>query len=172
MATEDVRCAVHPSLPSVDSCPVCDRARCAADAALAPGGGCLACEGSRATRPGPPPLELRGLVGAACVSGIVAVPVGFLASQYVGAGAVGWAVPAITGIVVAIAAEAGAAKQRGPALRYVAMLYSVLAVAVGLHDPRAAGSIVGLRPLAYYVLAALGAYLWTMPPRVAPAKAP
>jgi hypothetical protein len=162
-----LRCAVHPGLPAHDTCPVCGRPRCEADAHVAPGGGCLACEGRRG-RPGPPPLDLRALVGAACLSGLVAVPAGLVASEYVGAGFVGWVVPVFTGIVVSIAAEAGAGKRRGPALRLLAAAYSVLAVALGLGDSRASGSPFSpvLRVLGLYALAAVGSWLWTAPPRV------
>jgi hypothetical protein len=163
----DARCAVHPSLPSVDACPVCGRARCAADAAAAPGGGCLACEG-RTGRAKPPPLDLRARVGAACLSGIVAVPAGFVSSEYVGAGFVGWLVPGFVGIIVSMAAEYGAGPSRGRALRILAIVYSVLAIAVGLHDPRASGGVFS--PLGHavglYAVAAFGSYLWTAPPRV------
>ncbi|MDQ1713783.1 MAG: hypothetical protein QOE45_3233 [Frankiaceae bacterium] len=162
-----LRCAVHPGLPATDTCPVCARPRCAADALAALGGGCLACEGRRG-RPGPPPADLRALVGAACVSGLVAVPTGLVASEYVGAGFVGWVVPVFAGIVVSIAAEAGAGKRRGLALRLLAAGYSVLAIALGLAQPRAAGSPftpVG-RVLGLYALAAFGSWLWTAPPRV------
>lgn len=172
----DARCAVHPSSPSVDSCPVCERARCAADAAAAPGGGCLACEG-RHPLTGPPPLDLRALVTAGCLCGIVVVPAGLISSQYVGAGVVGYAVPMFVGIIVSIAAEYGAGPRRGPRLRYLAMLYSVLAIAIGLHDPRASGSVFVARnnvlplpewvqALLLYVIAAAAAWLWTAPPRV------
>jgi hypothetical protein len=166
-AATALRCAVHPGLPAHDTCPVCARPRCAADATAAPGGGCLACEGRRG-RPGPPPLDLRALVGAACLAGLVAVPAGKVASEYVGAGLVGWVVPVFTGIVVSIAAEAGAGKRRGRALRLVAAVYSVLAVAVGLADSRAAGSPFSpvWLVLRLYGLAALGSWLWTAPPRV------
>ncbi len=162
-----LRCAVHPALPAVDTCPVGSRPRCAADAVAAPGGGCLACEGRRVP-PGPPPLNLRAIVGAACLSGIVAVPAGLVSSEYVGAGFVGWVVPVFVGVVVSIAAEAGARARRGRALRFLAAGYSVLAIAIGLANPRAAGSpftpvgrVVGL-----YAVAVAASWLWTAPPRV------
>lgn len=162
-----LRCAVHPALPAVDTCPVCRRPRCANDAALAPGGGCLTCEGVR-PRSGPPPLDLRALVGAGVLCGIVTPVVGKVASEYVGAGWVGWTMPVFAGVAVAIAAEAGARRKRGRLLRIVAAVYSVLAIAVGLADPRAAGSPftpVG-RVLGLYALAAATAWFWTAPPRV------
>ena len=166
MSTSD-RCAVHPALPAADDCPVCGRPRCAHDAELAPGGGCLACEGRR-TRLGPPPLDLAALVGGACLAGLVAVPAGFVSSEYVGAGVVGYVVPLFVGIVVSMAAEAGAGKKRGTALRIVAAVYSVLAIGVGLRLPRAAGSPFSPlgRVLLLYVVAAGASWLWSAPPKV------
>jgi hypothetical protein len=165
------RCAVHPMLPAYDACPVCERPRCEHDATLAPGGGCLACEGRRG-RPKPPPADLRALAGAGVVCGLVIVPTGFVSSEYVGAGLVGYVVPLFVGIVVSMAAEAGAGKARGTPLRAVAAVYSVLAIAVGLRLPRAAGSPFSpvLRVLVLYVLAAVASWLWTLPPRPAKKK--
>jgi hypothetical protein len=169
--TETLRCAVHPGLPAYDACPVCERPRCAADAAAAPGGGCRACEG-RAGRTAPPPVDLATLVRAGVCCGLVAPLAGLVASEYVGAGIVGWVVPAFVGIVVAMVAEAAARKRRGQVLRWLAVAYSVVAIAVGLADPRAAGSPftpVG-RVLGQYVVAAAAAWYWTAPPR--PKKRP
>jgi hypothetical protein len=166
-----LRCAVHPALPAQDRCPVCGRPRCHADADAAPGGGCLACQGSR-RRPSAPPLDLRAVVGAALLSGLVAPVAGLVSSEYVGAGAVGWIVPVFVGIVVSMAAEAGAGKRRGVALRVLAAAYSVLSVAIGLADVRASGSPFSpvLRVLGLYALAAAASWLWSAPPRVVAAK--
>jgi len=170
---EDLRCAVHPSLPAHDTCPVCGRARCATDAAAAPGGGCAACEGKRPRR-GPPPLDARALVSAAALTNPVAIVTGLVASEYVGAGWIGYAVPVFVGIIVSIAAEHGAGKQRGNALRWLALGYSALAIAVGMSQPRAAGSLFAADPHIWvpYPLAALTSWLWTMPPRVVPRSEP
>jgi hypothetical protein len=161
------RCAVHPSLPAYDRCPVCERPRCDADAHAAPGGGCLACRGARG-RKGPPPLDLRALVAAAALADVVAIVAGLVASEYVGAGIVGWVVPGFVGIVVSMAAEFAAGKRRGRALRYVAAFYSVLGVAVGFQSPYAAETPFSLSPnvLGPYVIAAGASWLWTVPPRV------
>ena len=172
MATAEevaARCAVHPSLPAVDDCPVCARPRCAADAATAPNGGCLACEGRR-TRSGPPPLDARSLVAAAALCNVVAIVAGMIASEYVGAGWVGWVVPGFVGIVVSIAAEHAAGRRRGRALRIVAAVYAVLAIAVGFQSPRAAETPFALRAdvLGPYAVAAVTSWLWTAPPRVVP----
>lgn len=161
------RCAVHPSLPAADDCPVCARPRCSADAARAPGGGCLACEGRRA-RPGPPPLDALALVRAAWLSNLVAPLAGMIGSQYVGAGWIGWVVPAFVAIILSITAEYAAGKKRGNALRILAAFYSVLAVAIGFQSPRAAETPFALdyKVLGPYVIAAVTSWLWTAPPRV------
>lgn len=166
-----LRCAVHPSLPAADACPVCARPRCAADAATAPGGGCLACQG-RVGKKGPPPLDLRGLVGAGCLAGLVAAVGGQIASQYVDTGAIGWLVMLFLGVVVSMAAEYGAGKARGPRLRYLAVAYSVLAAAVAFQSPQAAGEPFELsgQVLGSYALAAVASWVWTLPPR--PKKKP
>lgn len=176
---DSLRCAVHPGSPSYDTCPVCSRPRCAADAELAPGGGCLACEGAR-PRKGPPPLDLRALAGAGVVCGLAAPLAGLISSEYVGAGFVGYIVPFFVGIVMGIAAEAGARVKRGRALRILAAFYAVLAVATGLDHPLALGNAFALEPdwwitpiprtLVLYAGAAAGAWVWTAPPRVVPKK--
>lgn len=180
MSPEDadaLRCAVHPGSPSYDACPVCARPRCAADAAAAPGGGCVACQGVR-TRGGPPPLDPESLVRAAVMCGLVAPLAGLIASEYIGAGIVGVIVPFFVGIVLGIVAEAGARKRRGRALRLLAVLYSVVALATGLDYPLALGSAFRFGATAEaggvpypivpvsYAMAALGAWVWTAPPKV------
>jgi len=166
-----LRCAVHPSLPSYDTCPVCARPRCAGDAGTAPGGGCYACQGVR-KRKGPPPLDLRAVVGAGVACGLVTPIAGLVSSEYIGAPYIEWIVPFFVGIVLGIAAEAGARKSRGRALRLMAMAYAVLAVATGLDYPLAAASAFSpvLHVLKLYVIAAGGAYVWTMPPKAAKKK--
>jgi MFS family permease len=163
------RCAVHPGAPAFDACPVCARPRCAADATLAPGGGCVACEG-RVPRKGPPPLDLHALVRAGLACGLVAPLAGFIASEYVGATYVGVLVGAFVGVVLSIVAEAGAGKRRGPALRWLAVVYSLVAVGIGLAAPQASKS--PFSPLwsgwdsvpLFYAAAALGSWAWTLPP--------
>jgi hypothetical protein len=164
-----LRCAVHPSRPANDACPVCARPRCAADAHAAPGGGCLACEGRRG-RAVPPPAAPPALIAAAAAAGPVAIVTGLIASEYVGAA---WyiglgAVPAFVGIVVSMIAERAAGTARGPRLRVLAAVYSVLAMMVAYQPARAAESpfVLQWRVLLTYAIAAGTSWLWTVPPRV------
>jgi hypothetical protein len=165
------RCAVHPSLPAAGACPVCARPRCASDAAAAPGGGCLACEG-RTRRPGPPPVDLRALVAAGLACNLAVIPAGFVASEYVDAGGTSGlfvgsvAVPAFVAIGVSMAAEAAARKRRGRSLRLLAAGYAVLAIAIGWAQPRAAETAFTVEALPAYAVAAVVSWLWTVPPRV------
>ncbi len=179
MSPEDadaLRCAVHPGLPAHDTCPVCARPRCAADAANAPGGGCYACQGTR-ERTGPPPLDLESLARAGVLCGLVAPLAGLIASEYAGAGGVGIVVPFFVGIVLGILAEFAARKRRGRALRILAAVYAVVGIAVGLDYEKALGSAFKITATAKafgvlpypivpvsYVMAALGAWVWTAPP--------
>ena len=161
------RCAVHPSLPAVDACPVCGRLRCAPDAHAAPGGGCLACEG-RVTKPGPPPVDLHALASAGAACNLVAVLAGLISSEYVGAN---WfvglvAVPSFVGIALSMTAESAARKKRGRALRLLAAFYAVLAIAIGWAQPRAAETAFTLDAVPSYAIAAAVSWLWTAPPRV------
>src|SRR4051794_1117179 len=78
------RCAVHPSRPAVDACPVCDRARCGPDAQAWPAGGCLVCRGGgAAAAPTPPQHVVERLVAAALVSSALALLGGLVCSEYV-----------------------------------------------------------------------------------------
>ena len=171
MADDALRCAVHPALPAADTCPVCARPRCAPDAAAAPGGGCRACEG-RSGKPDPPPLDLRALVAAGALGNLTAGIGGQIASEYIGAGWVGYVVPAFVGIMVSIAAEFGAGKRRGPRLRVLAAFYSLLAMAVAFQSPYAAETPFSVRPqvLGPYAIAVAVSWFWTAPPRVKPKR--
>lgn len=167
------RCAAHPGRPAVDECPVCNAPRCGNDAAAAPGGGCLACQGEAAAdavRPGEVPLR-EGLVRAALAALPVAVAGGAVTSEYVGTGLFGIVTPFLVGVVcgaVAVAAAGRVPRPRGlAAVRLVGVLLALIATAygfrfvVGGEDPFGpAGSRIGP-----YAAAAAGAWLWTVPPR-------
>lgn len=161
------RCAVHPSRPAAGRCPVCDRPRCAADAALHGDLGCAACRTPAAARSRPPSTvevltrAVLAALGAALVGGTVL-------SEYVDAPVFGLATPAVVGAACGAAAQAaaGAPRRGGPAglVRAVAAAVAVLGVGVGLllegsHAPLSAGAVL---PAA---LAVAGCLLWTVPPR-------
>ena len=163
------RCAVHPVRPAVDACPVCGRPRCSADAAAAPGGGCLAC----GARPGDapvvrPPDRLERLVRAALASTAVALPGGVVAAQYVGAQLFAYLTPFVLGVLTAAAAQAAAGAGRtggstGP-VRLVAAGYAVLGVALGFVLEQSE-DVLDPRTLLPYAAAVAGVVLWTLPPR-------
>lgn len=168
------RCAVHPVRPAEDHCPVCERPRCARDAAEHGERGCPACRSPDlpAEVPMPPAGTLERLVrgtlaafGAALVGGVVA-------AQYVGADLFAYLAPFVVGVVCGAAAQAAAGgRRRGrPALgvRASAALYGGLGVGLGFllegsRDPASAGAVVP------YLTAVAGAVLWTMPPARRPA---
>jgi hypothetical protein len=163
------RCAVHPLRPAVDACPVCRRARCGPDAALAPGGGCLACRGGAGAgrsvaRPG------ERLVRAALAATPVALLGGVVAAQYVGAELFAYLTPAVVGVLCGAAAQAAAGGARRGSVtlgvRVLACVYAVLGVALGFVleasvDPLAAATLLP------YACAVAGAVLWTVPPKAA-----
>jgi len=160
------RCAVHPVRAAVDACPICARARCAADAAAAPGGGCLVCGGGRTTtRPDRLPERV---IRAALAATATALAGGYVASEYVGAPIFAYVMPFLVGVLTGAAAQAAAGgARRGPAalaVRVTGCLYAVVGVGFGF-------SVEGSQPLAGtgallpYATAIAGVLLWTAPPR-------
>jgi hypothetical protein len=154
---------------AVDACPVCDRPRCAADAAAAPGGGCPACGGRTSTASGTPaPPAPEQLVRAALAAQLVAVLGGVVAAQYVGAELFAYLTPFVVGVLTAAAAQASSAAPRtgAPAtrLRLVASVYAVLGVGLGFVLEGSEGALDG-RSLLPYAAALAGVVLWTLPPK-------
>lgn len=166
--SEPGRCAVHPVRRAVDACPVCARARCAADAEAAPGGGCLVCLGGQRDRRDDRLLEraVRGALGATAA----ALPGGFVAAEYVGAPVFGYVIPFLVGVLAGAAAQAAAAgPRRGRAalvVRALACGYAVLGVALGFVLEQSQ-SLSGTGALLPYAAAVAGVLLWTAPPRAA-----
>lgn len=170
----NTRCGVHPVRPAVDRCPVCDRPRCAADAALAPDGGCPACGGDRAggpatTHPAPPPGEQ--LVRAALAASGVALLGGVVAAQYVGAELFAYLTPFVVGVLSGAAAQAASGGGRGGAVamrvRLVAAVYAVAGVALGFALERSKDALDS-SALIPYTAAVAGVVLWTLPPKAQP----
>ncbi len=161
---ESERCAVHPSRPAVDDCPVCGRPRCAADAA---GGACAACSGGSRGPVRRPAGDLERLVRAALGGLAAALPMGFVASEYVGAGLFAYLTPLVLGVLTGEAAQrAAAAPRRGPlaaAVRGTATLLAVLGTALGFVVEASAAPWSGTAVLPY-AAAVAGAVVWTSPP--------
>lgn len=161
-------CAAHPARPAVDACPVCGRARCAADAATAPGGGCAACLGVPDGAAVRPVDDLERLVRAALGGYAAALAMGLVSSEYVGAGLFAYLTPLVLGVLTGEAAQrAGAAPRRGPlarAVRGVAALLAVLGTGLGFVVEGSAAPLSGEAVLPY-VAAVLGALVWTVPPK-------
>jgi hypothetical protein len=165
------RCAAHPARLAVDTCPVCQRDRCGADAAQAPGGGCTLCLGLRGNArdyPAAGPREL--LVRAALVANVLAVAGAYVNAEYVGAPLFQYLAPAVLGVLCGGGATAAAGSpRRGPLstrVRAVATLYAVLGSALGfvLEGTYAATSI-SVDVLLPYLITAAAAWFWTAPPK-------
>lgn len=168
------RCGVHPVRRAVDRCPVCDRPRCAADAAAAPGGGCPGCHGVRpgdelpAKRPVPLP---EAAVRAALAAQAVALLGGVVAAEYVDAQLFAYLTPFVVGVLTGAAAQSASGGARtGPVaarVRVVAGVYAVLGVALGFALERSK-DVLDSSTLLPYLAAVAGVVLWTLPPKPRP----
>lgn len=163
------RCGVHPVRRAVDRCPVCARPRCAADADLAPGGGCPACGGLSPTVPAAAPVPVRErLVRAALAGQATALLGGAVAAQYVDAQLFAYLTPFVVGVLTAAAAQsASRAPRTGPdamRVRLVAVVYAVLGVALGFALEKSKDAFEG-STLVPYLAAVAGVVLWTLPPK-------
>lgn len=162
---ESERCVAHPSRPSVDHCPTCQRPRCGADAG---GRRCAVCSVDRSEPvvPAAPPREL--LVRAALAAHVTALAIGLVLSEYPGSPYFAYLAPLVGGMAVTAAATAAAAEPRGPLLRSVravGVLYALLATALGfVIEGTYAVAELSPRVLLPYALAAAGAWYWTRPP--------
>src|SRR3954447_17766608 len=102
------RCAVHPARRASDVCPVCERARCAPDAASFAARGCAACAMTPAEAPAAPRSEwlTRAALGALGLAYLGA----WVAAQYVDTQYFAVIVPGLIGLACAWAASAAAGK--------------------------------------------------------------
>ncbi|MBK5308135.1 MAG: hypothetical protein JJD92_15725 [Frankiaceae bacterium] len=165
------RCAVHPSRPAVDACPVCDRPRCGADAA-AVSIGCLGCAGDAVAEVSTvrPPGDLERLVRAALAAYVVGLVGGLVASEYVGATVFAYLGPFVVGVTCGGAATRAARTDGrgllGTRVRTVGAVLAVLGIALSFVVEGSLG-VLELSPdvLLPYAAAVAGALLWTMPPR-------
>lgn len=160
------RCVAHPSRPAVDRCPTCDRPRCGADG---PGPRCQVCHGLASAPVSRPPGTLERVVRGALGGYLLALGGGLITSEYVGSPWFEYLAPAVVGIACGAAATAAAGEPRGPQLqrvRAVALVYAVLAVAIGFRVEGTYG-LVAADPavLLPYGVAAAACWLWTAPPK-------
>lgn len=131
------RCAAHPGRPAHDGCPVCRRPRCLADAAAAPGGGCLVCGGDT----GRPPEPVRSaaavtaaLTRAGWAATVVALVGAALGQEYVGAHLFSLIWPALVGMTAGSGAMLGIGRLRLPGVaRAIGAGYGVLSAAYSFH---------------------------------------
>lgn len=167
------RCAAHPSRPAVDSCPVCARPRCGADA-TAPD--CRLCATSptatdaRPRRPKRQVTDLERLVRAGIVGMLVCLAGGPVASQYVQSGLFAYVGPFVIGVVCGAATlRAAGTDGRGPVglrVRGTATFFALLSVALGFSLEGSQGVLSTASALPY-LAAGSGALLWTVPPKAA-----
>ena len=168
------RCGVHPVRRAVDRCPVCDRPRCAADAAAAPGGGCPSCLGVRPGDEAPAKRSVplvEACVRAALAAQAVALLGGVVAAEYVDAQLFAYLTPFVVGVLTGAAAQSASGGVRtGPVasrVRVVAAVYAVLGVGLGFALERSKDAL-DPSTLLPYLAAVAGVVLWTLPPKPRP----
>lgn len=127
-AVEHERCALHPSRPAVDHCPVCARARCRVDADSYGTAGCQACQTTVAVRAEPTTREL--VVRAALAGMAAALFDGWVGTQYVRVHLMSLVAPAVGGLAAGWAATA-AAGRAGRRLRTVVLATAGVAAVLG-----------------------------------------
>ena len=168
-----LRCAVHPSRPAVDECPVCGRPRCGADVA-AVATGCLGCasEVAEPVATVRPPGDLERLVRATLAAYAVALLGGPVGSEYVGATVFEYLGPFVVGMICGGAATRAAHTdgrgEIGRAVRGIAAAVALLGVAFSFVLEKSQ-DVLSLSPdvVLPYLAAVAGALLWTLPPRAA-----
>ena len=153
---------------------MCALARCAADAELAPGGGCASCGGtpidqSRDALRRSSPLER--LVRAALAAQGVALLGGVVAAQYVGAQLFAYLTPFVVGVLTGAAAQSASTSPRTGSeamrVRVLAGVYAVLGVALGFALEKSS-DVLDTSTLLPYAAAVIGVVLWTLPPKARP----
>ena len=165
------RCAVHPSRPAVDDCPVCGRPRCGADVASVATGwlGCRVETTSPAATVAPAG-DLERLVRATLAAYAVALVGGPIGSEYVGATIFEYLGPFVVGMICGGAATRAARTNGrgdlGRAVRGIAAGVALLGVAFSFVLEKSQ-DVLSVSPdvLLPYAAAVAGALLWTMPPR-------
>ena len=175
-APAGVRCAMHPGRAAVDACPVCLRPCCGVDLLDGqPGcGSCRRAVEDAALRASAPPAVLPGLepyIRAALAGTFAAVLGGLVTSEYIGAPFFAYVAPFLVGVLCGGAALRSARTDGrgvlGGRIRAIGVAYALLGVGVGFKVVPGGGS--AFSPVSGVVLpylcAAVGAVLWTMPPK-------
>ena len=175
MPTAAARCAAHPGRPALDTCPVCDRPRCGADAgtrwygAGGSGEGCAVCRGAQQAQGHVPAPRLELLVRGALAANLVAVVMAFVVAEYVQATFFEYAAPAVLGAFVGGTALAAAGQPRGTdgtRMRLVAVGYTLLGCAFGFVKEGTFGALsTSTDVLVPYLVAVAACWLWTLPPK-------
>jgi hypothetical protein len=125
-----VRCAIHPSRPAYDACPVCSRPRCRADAQQIGQQGCHACVATPVAMGAPGGVELAVRAGLAGLT--VAYVGGWVGTQYVRVHLMSTAAPVVVGLAAAWAVPRAARRCGAPALVWgVAAFAALLGTALG-----------------------------------------
>jgi hypothetical protein len=170
------RCAAHPARPAVDSCPVCDRPRCGADAADARGGGCAVCRGAAPVHAHRPASRRELFVRGVLAANLTAVIWGFVEAEYVQAGVFQFLAPVVLGAFtggVAMAAAGQPRGQDGTRMRLIAVGYAVLGCGFGFVKEGTFGALSGSSDvLVPYLLAAVACWGWTLPPKASAVEQP
>lgn len=157
---------------------MCGRPRCASDAQLAPGRGCLVCQGAveagaavasahpgdgRDARAQPRAPTAAQVVAAALLCTGLALAGGAVLQEYVGAGVFSLVTPAVLGVLCALTVERVAPLARSPLLTGVALVYALVGVALGFVLE---GSRTAVSPLAQvappYLAAGSGVVVWEL----------
>ena len=166
------RCAVHPGRRASDACPVCDRGRCAVDAASYGERGCAACS-TEAPEATPAPRS-EWMLRAALASLGVAFLGAWVAAQYVDTQYFGVIVPGLVGLGCAWAASAAAGKPAAAGSSRLLLLIAAVAAVLGtaLSDRLVPGGQNLFVPAGHrlppYLAAVIGALAWPLlfgPPR-------
>lgn len=158
------RCVVHPGRVATDTCPVCERPRCAVDAAQWRAGGCAACVADRPARV--PTGERELLVRAGLAGLVVALLGGFVATQYVDTRYFSVVAPGLVGLATSWAVSAATGRsssgRRTWAFVAIACVAAVFGTALGFRLVPGGQSLVS--PIGEvgppYLAAVVGALAW------------
>jgi hypothetical protein len=178
-AASHERCALHPSRPAVDHCPVCGRARCRVDAETYGASGCEACRAAVHVRTAP---AVREIVVRAALAGVAAALFdGWVETQYVRVHLMSLVAPLVGGLAAGWACMGAAGREGrrlGPLVLVIAAVAGVLGAALAfrlnsggglspLHPP----GRVGPPYLATVLGVALSPLLFAGPRRQPPGEA-